>query len=126
MTTFRVDDDELARSCKPLLDLIQIRYVTAEWVARRWGFTVQHFANLRRAGKGLAYIRFGRNVRYPLSEVVGFEIASRSEHVTRDQVALAVHALPGLSADAKANLAAQLDMLLFTGRLKKASKVWKP
>ena len=99
-----------------LLHLLEGRYTTADVLARRWCWSEQNLANLRRAGQGPAYVKLGRSVRYELSEVLAWELKGQSSQVTRDRLLLAVSALKGFDDAQRAEIARQLETLLFGKR----------
>lgn len=84
--------DTMLENFAPLLDLLQSRYMTPAQLGARWKWSDQHLANLRRAGKGPAFVRLGRSVRYPMAEVLRWELVGQSDHVTPDRIDLAVTA----------------------------------
>lgn len=95
-----------------LLAVLGSHYVTTAELARRWRWSVQHMTNMRRAGAGPAYVKLGRAVRYSVAEVVAWEIAGHSPHITRDRLQTAIAALQGYTLDQRADIIAQLDKLL--------------
>lgn len=97
----------------PVLDLLNSRYLTPIQLAARWKWTEQHLANLRRAGKGPAFTRLQRSVRYALSDVLAWELAGASPHVTPDRLALAAASLQGFTPEQREAIARQLSALLF-------------
>lgn len=101
----RVQIETLAKHYAPVLDLIETRYLTAAQVAHRWKWSTQHLANLRRRNNGPAFVRLGRSVRYPLHEILAWEIAGQSNHVTKDRIELAVAALTDLPAEQRNKIA---------------------
>lgn len=98
---------------RSLLDLLESHYVGADVPAKRWGWSLQHMANLRRAGKGPAYIKLARSVRYSVAEIVAWELGGQSYHVTQDRLGVAVAALRGYDANQKADIANQLASVLY-------------
>lgn len=98
---------------RALIDALESCYVTPGTLAQRWSWSEQHLANLRKAGKGPAFVKMGRSVRYSVAEVIAWEVAGASHHVTRERVALACAALTGLSAEQRLAVSEQLDSLLF-------------
>ena len=52
-------------------DLQQYRYLTEKEVAAITGRAVQTLRNDRHKGQGFAYIKFGRSIRYRLSDILG-------------------------------------------------------
>ena len=108
----RAQTETLARLYGPILDLLNSRYLTPMQLASRWKWTDQHLANLRRAGKGPAFIRLSRSVRYPLSEILAWELAGQSTHVTPDRIGLAVATLTDLPAEKRDKIAAILSEII--------------
>jgi hypothetical protein len=51
-------------------DLQQHRYLTEKEVAAITGRAVQTLRNDRHKGQGFAYIKFGRSIRYRLSDIL--------------------------------------------------------
>jgi hypothetical protein len=51
-------------------------YLTAEEYAKRRCTSINSLANERAMGRGPAYVKFGRAVRYPLKMVEAFERAN--------------------------------------------------
>jgi len=51
-------------------DLQQYRYLTEKEVAAITGRAVQTLRNDRHKGQGFAYIKFGRSIRYRLSDIL--------------------------------------------------------
>jgi hypothetical protein len=49
------------------------KLLTSRDLAARWGLHPGTLANQRSAGRGLPFIRLGRNVRYRLSDVLAVE-----------------------------------------------------
>lgn len=103
---------QLQPAYRALLDVLDSQFLRPETVARRWGWSEQHLANLRKAGKGPAYVKLGRSVRYTTAEIIAWELSGTSHHVTLDRVALACSALKGYTPDQCADIAAQLATLL--------------
>lgn len=100
-----------------LLDVLEAHYVSASIPAARWGWSEQHLANLRKSGKGPAFVRLGRSVRYSTAEILAWEISGQSSQVTADRVSLACAALQGLSLDQRASVAQQLQSILFARKV---------
>ncbi len=105
--------DRLEKHYRPVLDLVEGRYVTAATLGERWNWSEQHLANLRRKpGEGPAFTVIGRSIRYPVSEVLAWEIGGHSAHVTPERVALAVSALP-FDTETREKITAHLKGALF-------------
>jgi hypothetical protein len=98
---------------RALLDVLEGQYLKPSALARRWQWSEQHLANLRKAGKGPAYVKLGRSVRYSMADAIAWEVTGHCEHVTRDRLALAVSALQGFSLDQIAEIQTQLESLLY-------------
>ena len=60
-------------------DLQQHRYLTEKEVAAITGRAVQTLRNDRHKGQGFAYIKFGRSVRYSLSNILAAMESHRIE-----------------------------------------------
>jgi predicted DNA-binding transcriptional regulator AlpA len=109
---------QLAAPCYgPLLDLLGEHYVTPKALAARWRWSEQHLANLRKRRRGPTFVKLGGSVRYPLSEVLAWELSARERRpysVTRDALALAVASAP-VSERERAILLDHLDAALFGG-----------
>jgi predicted DNA-binding transcriptional regulator AlpA len=60
-------------------DLQHHRYLTEQEVAALTGRAVQTLRNDRHKGQGFAYIKFGRNVRYRLSDILAAMESRRIE-----------------------------------------------
>jgi hypothetical protein len=54
-------------------------FLNAEQLARRWGVTPQHLAELRHRGRGCRFHKMGRLVRYKMSDVLEFEQVTQRE-----------------------------------------------
>lgn len=53
------------------------QHLTTQDLAKRWGMTAGHLANLRSEGSSpVAYIKFGNRCMYRLCDVVAFEEAN--------------------------------------------------
>lgn len=53
------------------------QYLTERVLAERWQITVKALRQWRLLREGPTYCKFGRSVRYPLSEVLSFEHKAR-------------------------------------------------
>lgn len=60
-------------------DLQQFRYLTEKEVAAITGRAVQTLRNDRYKGQGFAYIKFGRSIRYRLSDILATMDSHRIE-----------------------------------------------
>lgn len=84
--------DALAALCSDVM-------LTAPEVARHFACTPEHLCNLRRVNKGPAWVKFSSGaVRYPLSEVLGYEMSGAAGPLTVARLALALSMMAGLSA----------------------------
>lgn len=81
----------------PLLDVLNDQLVKVGTIAKRWGCSPTHLGNLRRRGKGPAWVRLypGGPVRYRWRDVLAYEAAGQGGALTMDRVALAVSTTPG-------------------------------
>lgn len=87
----------------PLMDLLDGVLVTPQEVSKHLRLSESHLSNLRNAGRGLPFVKLGTGaVRYSLAEVVAHQIASTGGPITLDRIALALSAMPGMSADMRA------------------------
>lgn len=101
---------------RPVLDILCDVHVRAAELAAHWRTTEAHLANLRRAGKGPPYTKPLGAVLYPTSEVMAWELAGASAHVTLDRVLLWVAAAPGVSPADRERIAAHLRAVWASGR----------
>lgn len=101
-----------------VLGLVDGVLISSADLARHWGYSENHLANLRRdEAKGLPFIKLPTGgVRYRLSEVLAAEIAGTVGPITLDRVLLAVAACPGVPAEARAAIAEHLRASFRTGR----------
>ena len=50
---------------------MEIQYLTEKQVAKLTGIAVQTLRNQRCEGRGFPYVKIGKSVRYPMTDVVG-------------------------------------------------------
>lgn len=88
---------------KPLIDLLESVQMTPGELAERWRLSDSHLSNLRRAGKGIPFMKLPTGaVRYRASHVVSAELGAMDGPITVDAVCLALSACRELSPDARA------------------------
>lgn len=115
---FEIPDTVYSRPAfRPLLDLLQTVYLTTTEVAKRWRYSRHQLEGWRRAGKPPVYVQLpSGKVLYPLSEIIGAEIAGLKGPLTLDEVCLTVSACPSISEADRAKVIAHLRAALDTQR----------
>jgi len=82
---------------KPVLDMMRGVMMTTRELGERWRFTDEHLCNIRKAGRGVPFIKLGTGaIRYRQSDVIAAEIAGTCGPLNLDRVLVAVAACPGL------------------------------
>jgi hypothetical protein len=104
----------LAEHHGAIIDLLNDTFITADELAARWRFGTQALANLRRARRGVPYVKLGPGgaVRYRLSDVVRSEIAGVRGPITPDVVRMALSGLPGVTPQLRETIANRLENLI--------------
>lgn len=80
----------------PVLRLLRDTLLPPRALVERWGMTASHLSNLRRAGRGLPFVRLPTGakghgaIRYRLSDLIAAEIARTCDPITLGRVQLAV------------------------------------
>ncbi|MFM9851171.1 MAG: hypothetical protein ACKVP3_29090 [Hyphomicrobiaceae bacterium] len=104
---------------KPVVDLMRDTLVTPRVLAERWSFSDDYLTNLRRAGRGLPFVRLPLGptrkkggIRYRLSDIVGVELTGAFGPVTIEQVCIAIASCPGISVEARAAVQAHVRKAL--------------
>lgn len=78
----------LPERLKPLADLCSGVYVTTNELAARWRYSPGALSNWRGQGVGVPYVKFAGLVRYPLSEILTYEINNTGGPLTVERVRL--------------------------------------
>jgi len=53
--------------------------LTESQLAERWGMSIKTLQDWRRKGTGIAYLKLGKAIRYPLDVVEAYEKANMNE-----------------------------------------------
>jgi len=53
--------------------------LTESQLAERWGMSIKTLQDWRRKGTGIAYLKLGKAIRYPLDVVEAYEKANMTE-----------------------------------------------
>ena len=53
--------------------------LTENQLAERWGMSIKTLQDWRRKGTGIAYLKLGKAIRYPLDVVEAYEKANMTE-----------------------------------------------
>lgn len=97
----------------PVLEICRSVLVTPGELAAHWRYTEDHLANLRRAGRGLPFIKFDTGgVRYRLSSILAAEISGESGALTLERVLLAVATCATVSERDRAAIASHVRAAL--------------
>lgn len=71
---------------------------------------------MRRVKRGLPFVKLpGGAVRYPLSELLAWQLHSRCETITLERIAIVLATMPGLKPEARAAILAHLSKHFETG-----------
>lgn len=101
---------QLDPSLAPLAQMCEGVLVTPLELAKHWRMSPDYIANLRRAGRGIPYIKLGTGrVLYRLSEVLAEELRSTQGPITLERIELALTALRTMPADTRAQVMAHLQ-----------------
>lgn len=100
-----------------LIALCGDQMLTPKEVAAHWRLSIGRLANMRVAGRGPGFVKLGDGaVRYPLSEIIAYELAGRSGHITLERVWQALSTMPGLRDDTRDAILEYLTRALSDGR----------
>lgn len=87
---------------KPLTDMMFETLVTPGELAAHWRYTDDHLSNLRRAGRGLPFLKLpSGGVRYRASDILTAEIQGTGGPLAVDRICLALAACKELPPDAR-------------------------
>lgn len=82
----------------PLAAMMRGVLMTSKELGERWRFSDEHLCNLRRAGRGLPFLKLDTGaIRYRQSDIIAAEIAGTCGPLNLDRVLVAVAACPDLS-----------------------------
>jgi hypothetical protein len=90
---------------EPVVRLLADQLITSKQLSDRWGLTISHLSNLRRAEHALPFLRLptgpkGKGaIRYRLSGVIAAEIAGTSGATNAERISLAVAAVQWFSLE---------------------------
>lgn len=91
-----------AEAYKPLADMLAEILITPGELAAHWRYTDDHLSNLRRAGRGLSFLKLpSGGVRYRASDIAIAEIQGTGGPLTVDRVCLALASCKDISPDAR-------------------------
>lgn len=104
---------------KPVTDLMHDTIVTSKLLAERWGYSVDHLSNLRRARQGLPFIRlplgpkqWKGGIRYRLSDIVSAEIGGTFGPTTIERVCIAIAACAAITPEQRVAVQAHVRQAL--------------
>lgn len=97
-----------------IIELLGDTLITAEELATRWRQKPQTLSNLRRARRGVPFLKLppSGHVRYRLSDVVRAELAGMRGPITPDVVRMALTGLPGVSPQLRETIVARITNLI--------------
>lgn len=97
-----------------LIDAVESIFLTPEDVAARWHYSTSHLSNWRGAQLGPAFVKIGSGkILYRLSEILAWEKAGESAHVTFERLAFALSTVPGLDAATRGRIESHLQTTVF-------------
>lgn len=101
--------EPLARLCGDVL-------VTTEELSAHWRMAAGHLGNLRRAGRGVPYIKLPTGaVRYRLADVLAAEVVNTHGDITLDRIELAISALRRIPAETRNEIVEHLKAFFAKG-----------
>lgn len=105
-----------AEHLRPLADYLRDTLVTPAMLSKRWGYSEDHLANLRRAQKGPPWIRLDTGgsrggIRYRLSDVIAAELEGTRGRVSLEQVRMTISACSEVPPEGRARLIQLLDTI---------------
>lgn len=102
----RPEYDVLLRMCASVL-------LTVEEVAKHFRYQVPHVHNMRNRGRGPAHLKLeGGAIRYPLSEVLRWQLHGYRGPWTPERVTVALATMPEISPELRAQIMTRLHTLL--------------
>lgn len=103
----------LAEHHAPIIDMLSDTLITPDQLAKRWGHGTDVLSNLRRARRGVPWIKLptGR-IRYRLSDIIRAEATGRAGPVTVDVVRFALMGLAGISPQLRETIARRIESII--------------
>ena len=113
MFNFRTPKELAGPEFGPLVGLMSDLLISGADLADHWGYTETHLSNLRKAGKGVPWIKLPTGgIRYRMSEVLSAELSGRAGPLSLEHVLLAVSACKAVPAEHRATLLEHLKAAL--------------
>ena len=98
-TPTRYDPDNPAYTA--LIALCGDMMLTPREVSAHFRLSIGRLANMRLSGRGPAWTKLEGAVRYPLSEIIAYELHGRGGPITYERIWQALSLMPGMRAETR-------------------------